>query len=78
MSNEGFKIDKSIETTEMDPILEKPLKPILADPPKKKRVDINELVAKLEVSEKKRIRKNTIIFTFSILSLGIIGIFVSG
>ena len=75
MINKGIQAAQSPETPKFDQILERPLKKL--DIPRKKRVDINELVAKLEVIEKKRVRKNTIIFTCLIFSLAIVGIFLS-
>lgn len=75
MINKGIQAAQSDETPKIDQILERPLKTI--DIPKKKRVDINELVAKLEVKEKKRARKNTIIFSCLTFSLAIVGIFLT-
>ena len=41
------------------------------------RVDINVLRSKLEAQQGKEIRKNIIIFSFCVLLLGSIGIFLS-
>tara|TARA_B100000989_G_scaffold284602_1_gene251564 strand:- start:322 stop:552 length:231 start_codon:yes stop_codon:yes gene_type:complete len=41
------------------------------------RVDINVLRSKLEAQQEKEIKKNIIIFSFCVLLLGSIGIFLS-
>jgi len=41
------------------------------------RVDINVLRSKLEAQQEKEIRKNIVIFSFCVLLLGSIGIFLS-
>ena len=41
------------------------------------RVDINVLRSKLEAQQEKEIRKNIIIFSFCVLLLGSVGIFLS-
>tara|TARA_X000000950_G_C13622370_1_gene539924 strand:- start:218 stop:448 length:231 start_codon:yes stop_codon:yes gene_type:complete len=41
------------------------------------RVDINVLRSKLEAQKEKEVRKNIIIFSFCVLLLGSIGIFLS-
>ena len=55
-------------------VSEKPLNPkkIISG-----RVDINVLRSKLEAQQGKEIRKNIIIFSFCVLLLGSIGIFLS-
>ena len=44
---------------------------------KSNRVDINVLKSKLEDEKNKELRKNIIIFSISVLFLGIIGIYLS-
>ena len=75
MSYEEFK-DKSdnIDNPNNISVSEKPLnsKKISSG-----RVDINVLKSKLEAQQGKELRKNIFIFSFSVLLLGSIGIFLS-
>tara|TARA_B110001452_G_scaffold74071_1_gene59998 strand:+ start:276 stop:506 length:231 start_codon:yes stop_codon:yes gene_type:complete len=52
-------------------------KPLIADPAKLQRVDINVLKAKLEKTERKEFKKNIYILSTLITGLGIIGIYLS-
>ena len=75
MTSKGFteKTD-NIETPTDINVSEKPLnsKKISTG-----RVDINVLKSKLEAEQGKEFRKNIIIFTFCVLLLGAIGIYLS-
>ena len=52
-------------------------KPLNTNKLKARRVDINVLKSKLEAEQGKELRKNIFIFSFCILLLGSIGIFLS-
>ena len=74
MNNKGFAdIENNMETSN-DIISEKPLE---EQRKSKKRVDINILRSKLQKNESKELKKNLIILTLLILSLGILGIYLS-
>ena len=75
MTSKGFTEDtKNIETPNDINVSEKPLntKKISSG-----RVDINVLKSKLEEQQGKEFRKNLFIFSFCVLLLGSIGIFLS-
>ena len=75
MSIKGFTDQKnSIETTNGFSHNEKPLK---TDQHKSNRVDINVLKSKLEQEQSKELKKNIIIFSFCIIILGSVGIYLS-
>tara|TARA_B100000989_G_scaffold66572_1_gene46289 strand:+ start:180 stop:410 length:231 start_codon:yes stop_codon:yes gene_type:complete len=52
-------------------------KPLNSEKIKPGRVDINVLKSKLEAQQSKELRKNIFIFSFCVLILGSIGIFLS-
>ena len=75
MNTKGFTENtNNIETPNDINVSEKPLnqKRISSG-----RVDINVLRSKLEAQKEKEVRKNIIIFSFCVLLLGSIGIFLS-
>ena len=75
MTTKGFTENtNNIETPNDINVSEKPLnsKKISSG-----RVDINVLKSKLEAEQGKEFRKNIIIFTFCVLLLGAIGIYLS-
>ena len=75
MTFKGFtEKTNNIETPSDIDVTEKPLntKKISSG-----RVDINVLKSKLEAEQSKELRKNIFIFTFCVLLLGSIGIFLS-
>ena len=75
MENKGFADNqKSIETPNDAIITEKPLK---KDQVRPSRVDINVLKSKLQESESKEFKKNLAILSTLILTLSVIGIYLS-
>ena len=75
MTSKGFAENtNNIETPNDINVTEKPLntKKISSG-----RVDINVLKSKLEAEQSKELRKNIFIFSFCVLLLGAIGIFLS-
>ena len=75
MTSKGFTENtNNIETPSDIDVTEKPLntKKISSG-----RVDINVLKSKLEAEQSKELRKNIFIFSFCVLLLGSIGIFLS-
>ena len=52
-------------------------KPLNSEKIRSRRVDINILKSKLEAEQGKELRKNIFIFSFCVLLLGSIGIFLS-
>ena len=74
MNYKGFTDNNNIDTPNDIDVSEKPLnqKRISSG-----RVDINVLRSKLEAQKEKEVRKNIIIFSFCVLLLGSIGIFLS-
>ena len=75
MNTKGFTDNQAnIETPNDVSVAEKPLKNSLNRP---QRVDINVLKSKLEAEKSKEFRKNIFIFSFCVLLLGSIGIFLS-
>ena len=75
MSNKGFADNQmNIETPNGVVVAEKPLKTQRMRP---QRVDINVLKSKLQESESKEFKKNLIILSTLVLSLGVLGIYLS-
>ena len=75
MTSKGFAGNtNNIETPNDINVSEKPLNPKKIS---SGRVDINVLKSKLEAQQDKEFRKNLFIFSFCILLLGSIGIFLS-
>ena len=75
MKNKGFADNQSsIETPNDAGITEKPLK---AGKISSNRVDINILKSKLQENESKEFKKNLIILSCLILTLGVLGIYLS-
>jgi hypothetical protein len=72
----GFEINSSIsETPNFDEKLLKPLK--TKETPIKQKVDINVLRSRIEVKQAKENRKNVLIFTFFLITLAALGIYLS-
>ena len=75
MTSKGFAGNTSnIETPKDIDVTEKPLN---SNKISSGRVDINVLKSKLEAEQSKELRKNIFIFSFCVLLLGSIGIFLS-
>ena len=75
MTTKGFTDNKTnIETPNDIGLAEKPLK---SDQIKPARVDINVLKSKLQETESKELKKNIYILSTLVLSLGILGIYLS-
>ena len=75
MTSKGFTDNTGdIETPNDINLTEKPLNPNKIS---SGRVDINVLKSKLEAEQSKELRKNIFIFSFCVLLLGSIGIFLS-
>ena len=75
MTIKGFADDNAnIETPNDVGLTEKPLKAKINT---SNRVDINVLKSKLDAEQSKELRKNIFIFSFCVLLLGSIGIFLS-
>ena len=75
MKSKGFTDNSdNIETPNNIDVTEKPLNPNKIS---SGRVDINILRSKLEAQQGKEFRKNLFIFSFCVLLLGSIGIFLS-
>ena len=75
MEIKGFTdTNKNIETPNDIEVTEKPLN---SNKISSGRVDINVLKSKLEAEQGKEFRKNIFIFSFCVLLLGSIGIFLS-
>ncbi len=75
MTSKGFTENaNNIETPSDINISEKPLN---SEKIRSRRVDINILKSKLEAEQGKELRKNIFIFSFCVLLLGSIGIFLS-
>tara|TARA_B100000941_G_scaffold77100_1_gene52588 strand:+ start:525 stop:755 length:231 start_codon:yes stop_codon:yes gene_type:complete len=75
MTSKGFTENTdNIETPNDMNVTEKPLKPNKIS---SGRVDINVLKSKLEAQQGKEFRKNLFIFSFCVLLLGSVGIFLS-
>ena len=75
MTNKGFADNQlSIETPSDVSVAEKPLKSRRI---KSQRVDINVLKSKLQETESKELKKNVLILSSLILTLGVLGIYFS-
>ena len=75
MTSKGFTENTdNIETPNDINVSEKPLNP---NKIRSGRVDINVLRSKLEAQQGREFRKNLFIFSFCVLLLGSIGIFLS-
>ena len=75
MTSKGFAENtNNIETPNDINLTEKPLN---SNKISSGRVDINVLKSKLEAEQSKEFRKNIFIFSFCVLLLGSIGIFLS-
>ena len=75
MTSKGFAGNtNNIETPNDIDVTEKPLN---SNKISSGRVDINVLKSKLEAEQSKELRKNIFIFSFCVLLLGSIGIFLS-
>ena len=75
MTSKGFTDNTgNIETPNDIDVTEKPLN---SNKISSGRVDINVLKSKLEAEQSKELRKNIFIFSFCVLLLGSIGIFLS-
>ena len=75
MSFKGFTDNsQNIDTTNNSDVSKKSLNPKKIS---SGRVDINVLKSKLEAQQGKELRKNIFIFSFCVLLLGSIGIFLS-
>ena len=75
MTSKGFTDNSNnIETPKDINVAEKPLN---SNKISSGRVDINVLKSKLEAEQGKELRKNIFIFSFCILLLGSIGVFLS-
>lgn len=75
MNTKGFTENtENIETPYDINVSEKPLNPNKIS---SGRVDINVLKSKLEAEQGRELRKNILIFSFCVLLLGSIGIFLS-
>ena len=75
MNTKGFTENtKNIETPNDIDVTEKPLN---SNKISSGRVDINVLKSKLEAEQSKELRKNIFIFSFCVLLLGSIGVFLS-
>ncbi len=75
MTSKGFAGNtNNIETPNDIDVTEKPLN---SNKISSGRVDINVLKSKLEAEQSKELRKNIFIFSFCVLLLGSIGVFLS-
>ena len=75
MNTKGFTENtNNIETPNDIDVSEKPLN---KEKIKSNRVDINVLKSKLEEEQGKELKKNIIIFSFCVLILGSVGIYLS-
>ena len=75
MTSKGFADNtNNIETPNDINVTEKPLN---SNKISSGRVDINVLKSKLEAEQSKELRKNIFIFSFCVLLLGSIGVFLS-
>ena len=75
MTSKGFTDNTdNIETPNDIDVSEKPLN---KEKIKSNRVDINVLKSKLEEEQGKELKKNIIIFSFCVLILGSVGIYLS-
>ena len=75
MTIKGFtESNNNIETPNDINVTEKPLN---SNKISSGRVDINVLKSKLEAEQSKELRKNIFIFSFCVLLLGSVGVFLS-
>ncbi len=75
MNDKGFEADISLNET---PIFrEAEEKPLKTEKKIVKKVDINILKSRIEAAQKKENKKNISILIFSLLILGILGIYLS-
>ena len=75
MSNKGFADNQiSIETPSDVSVAEKPLK---TQQKRANRVDINVLKSKLQENENKEFKKNIFVLSSLVLTLGVLGIYLS-
>ena len=75
MNDKGLEADMSLNETQIfKNTVEKPLEDKKRST---KKVDINVLKSRIEIAQKKENKKNLIIFVFSLLILGILGIYLS-
>ena len=75
MTNKGFAdTSTNIETPNDIGVAEKPLK---SETKTSNRVDINVLKSKLQENESKELKKNIYILSTLVLTLGILGIYLS-
>ena len=75
MTSKGFtEKTNNIETPNDINVSEKPLNP---NKMRSGRVDINILRSKLDAEQSKEFRKNILIFTFCVLLLGVVGVYLS-
>ena len=75
MTSKGFTENTdNIETPNDRDLTKKPLNPNKIS---SSRVDINVLKSKLDAEQGRELRKNILIFSFCVLLLGSIGIFLS-
>jgi len=75
MTSKGFAGNtNNIETPNDIDVTEKPLN---SNKISSGRVDINVLKSKLEAEQSKELRKNIFIFSFCVLLLGSVGVFLS-
>tara|TARA_Y100001935_G_scaffold190890_1_gene159106 strand:+ start:541 stop:771 length:231 start_codon:yes stop_codon:yes gene_type:complete len=75
MNNKGFTDNQiSIETPSDVSVAEKPLK---TQQKRANRVDINVLKSKLQENENKEFKKNIFVLSSLVLTLGVLGIYLS-
>ena len=75
MKSKGFADNQSSIETPKDVDLSK--KPFKTSPNRVQRVDINVLKSKLQETESKEFKKNIIILSTLVLTLGFLGIYLS-
>ena len=76
MDNKGFtEVSADMETPNN---ISKAEKPLLNEKEKpNRRVDINILKSKLQESENKEFKKNVLVLSFLVISLGVLGVYLS-
>ena len=75
MNNKGFTDNQiSVETPSDVSVAEKPLK---TQQKRANRVDINVLKSKLQENENKEFKKNIFVLSSLVLTLGVLGIYLS-
>ena len=76
MDNKGFtEVSADMETPNNISKAEKPLFKEKEKP--NRRVDINILKSKLQESENKEFKKNVLVLSFLVISLGVLGVYLS-